>query len=97
MIEDSVVQQNVDQQVNSSSQMEDETDLNVDQNVDQDSSSHSQTDGTETEELSDIDQRRTNELRRTTRKRKPPEFLNYSKLGGEVSAVNLKVDCTNVK
>ena len=98
MIEDSVVQQNVDQQVNSSSQMEDETDLNVDQNVDQDSSSHSQTDGTETEELSDIDQRRTNEsLRRTTRKRKPPEFLNYSKLGGEVSAVNLQVDCTNDK
>ena len=83
MIEDSVVQQNVDQQVNSSSQMEDETDLNVDQNVDQDSSSHSQTDGTETEELSDIDQRRTNEsLKRATRKRKPPEFLNYSKCCG---------------
>ena len=71
--------------------------VSVIQNVDQDLSSQTE----RNEELPETEQRSGEEspvgLRRTTKKTKPPEFLNYTKLGGEVSAINadLQIDCTN--
>merc|ERR1712048_132580 len=97
MVPDPVTHRNVNQDLSLDNQPENEEVLNTAQNVDQDLSSQTE----RNEELPETEQRSGEEspvgLRRTTRKTKPPEFLNYTKLGGEVSAINadLQIDCTN--